>query len=272
MYIIGGTFMENRTYVRTDKNGTKYYINHTCPRCGGAGRISYYSHIEQGVCFQCGGTGHYDRQEIERTPEYEKVLQERRLAKARKAAVEANKKFLEKNGFNAEGETWVVVGNTYAIKDELKEKGAKFSYTLNWHFDHEVPEYTTIKMTTDEVCEKNFVDELYIKEEAHKLLEDKITALKAETSTADYVGNEGDKITVNLTFVQYFTYTTCYSYHGELNFIYKFKDENGNIFVWKTGKGIDFEEGKVYTISGTIKAHNEYKGEKQNVLSRCKVK
>ena len=82
--------MENRTYVKTDRNGTKYYINHTCPRCGGEGRISYYSHIDSGICFQCGGTGRYDRQEIERTPEYEKVLQERRLAKARREAVAKN--------------------------------------------------------------------------------------------------------------------------------------------------------------------------------------
>lgn len=28
-----------------------------CPRCGGLGSISEYSHIYDGICFKCGGTG-----------------------------------------------------------------------------------------------------------------------------------------------------------------------------------------------------------------------
>ncbi len=28
-----------------------------CPRCGGNGRISCFSHFKGGECFQCGGTG-----------------------------------------------------------------------------------------------------------------------------------------------------------------------------------------------------------------------
>lgn len=30
--------MAKIVYLRTDKNGTKYYANYTCPRCGGAGK------------------------------------------------------------------------------------------------------------------------------------------------------------------------------------------------------------------------------------------
>lgn len=29
----------------------------TCPRCNGKGNITYYGHIQNGVCFKCGGTG-----------------------------------------------------------------------------------------------------------------------------------------------------------------------------------------------------------------------
>lgn len=46
-------------------------------------------------------------------------------------------------------------------------------------------------------------------------------------------------------------------------------DKNGNVLVWKTGYQ-DMEEGKFYTVTGTIKEHNEYSGEKQTVLTRCK--
>lgn len=28
-----------------------------CPRCGGTGRITMYSHINGGICFRCGGAG-----------------------------------------------------------------------------------------------------------------------------------------------------------------------------------------------------------------------
>lgn len=38
-----------------------------------------------------------------------------------------------------------------------------------------------------------------------------------------------------------------------------------------TGKSIGHEVGDVITVSGTIKEHNEYPGEKQTVLTRCKV-
>lgn len=29
----------------------------TCPRCGGAGNIPRFSHIHQGICFRCWGSG-----------------------------------------------------------------------------------------------------------------------------------------------------------------------------------------------------------------------
>ena len=31
------------------------------------------------------------------------------------------------------------------------------------------------------------------------------------------------------------------------------------------------ESGKTYTITGTVKEHKEYKGEKETVLTRCKL-
>ncbi len=33
-------------------------VKHTCPKCDGAGVIDAFSHIENGKCFWCGGTGH----------------------------------------------------------------------------------------------------------------------------------------------------------------------------------------------------------------------
>jgi hypothetical protein len=54
---------------------------------------------------------------------------------------------------------------------------------------------------------------------------------------------------------------TCY--------LYKFQDQSGNVFVWKTGNQYDWQQGEQFAGKATVKAHDEYKGVKQTVLTRC---
>lgn len=92
---------------------------------------------------------------------------------------------------------------------------------------------------------------------------------EAENAKTDYVGNIGDKITVNVEGRVVAGYDTQFGY----TFIYKFTDETGKVYIWKTTKDIELnEDGKfIGTVRGTIKEQNTYNGEKQNVLTRCKV-
>ena len=60
------------------------------------------------------------------TPEYAAKLEERRIAREKKKAPERNAKILKDNGFNVEGFMWIVLGNTFKIKEELKTAGARF--------------------------------------------------------------------------------------------------------------------------------------------------
>ena len=53
--------------------------------------------------------------------------------------------------------------------------------------------------------------------------------------------------------------------------VYTFEDENHNKLVWKTQKGIDGDVCDFFKVKGTVKEHSEYRGEKQTVLTRCKV-
>jgi hypothetical protein len=46
-----------------------------------------------------------------------------------------------------------------------------------------------------------------------------------------------------------------------------FRDANGNVLKWKTGKC--FMTGHEYILTGTVKAHEEYRGTKQTELTRC---
>ena len=65
--------------IKIDKNGTKYWADERCRKCGGEGYIRGYEYIEGGICFKCGGSGKeptYTWKEY--TPEYERVLAARR--------------------------------------------------------------------------------------------------------------------------------------------------------------------------------------------------
>lgn len=52
-------------------------------------------------------------------------------------------------------------------------------------------------------------------------------------------------------------------------FFHRFVDKSGNVLVWRTTTELD--NGK-YLLSGTVKAHDEFKGEKQTNMTRCKTK
>ena len=107
----------------------------------------------------------------------------------------------------------------------------------------------------------------------------------AENAEITYFGNVGDKFEKELTFERMFSYETHFSYYGEVQFILIFSDDEGHKFKWTTTRGnyqcwnknngkdafLEYEVGKKYLIKGSIKSHEEYKGCKQTVITRCKV-
>lgn len=91
-------------------------------------------------------------------------------------------------------------------------------------------------------------------------------AVRAEKlSQMNYVGKVGDRINI---FVRCDKVLTFEGYYG-LTFFNICEDRFGNKFVYKGTK--KWEEGKYYKAKATIKAHEEYKGEKQNIISRPTV-
>lgn len=52
--------------------------------------------------------------------------------------------------------------------------------------------------------------------------------------------------------------------------IYLMVDENNNRFIYRTKSYIEVKEGDTVEMTATMKEHNEYKGEKQNIVSRPK--
>lgn len=261
------------TLIKIDRNGTKYYGDSKCPKCGGSGYIYGYEHIEGGVCFKCNGSGIYYHSWKEYTPEYAEKLALRRLEKAKKLAPEKNQKLFKSYGFSEDGKAWLVTGNTFAIKDQLKAAGAKFN-DLGWHFDHEVSEFPTYQIGIEEIATLREDGSYFLMAggDISNFARDIRDNYGPVTSKSEYVGTVGEKIILAVKYLGCSSYETHYTWYGEVHNVYKFEDENGNALIWNTGSYQDFEEGKSYTLSASVKEHKEYRGTKQTALTRCKVK
>ena len=83
-----------------------------------------------------------------------------------------------------------------------------------------------------------------------------------------FQGQVGDKISIEISDAQI---VTSWSTQWGTTYIYKFVDVNGNVFTWKTSGGFDLDKKPIKNITGTVKAHNEYRGVQQTELTRCKV-
>ena len=87
----------------------------------------------------------------------------------------------------------------------------------------------------------------------------------AAKASSEFVGAVGERITVKADSARLLTsWETMYGW----TYLYKFVSD-GNVFVWFASRPIEADDG--ITIKGTVKAHSERDGEKQTVLTRCKI-
>lgn len=119
-----------------------------------------------------------------------------------------------------------------------------------------------------------------------RLVEKKIAEEERAKANAEveYYGAVGDKFELTLTFDKSFCFEGAYGF----TYIHLFHDDEGHQFKWSSSNGTykveydktadfggieycEFEIGHKYFMKGTVKAHNEYKGVKQTVITRCKV-
>lgn len=104
----------------------------------------------------------------------------------------------------------------------------------------------------------------YIQKEIEKAKRAEIIA------KSEYFGNIGerykDKVIQNINLI------TTWETQWGVTYIYKIILEDGTVLTWKTSNGLYLDRNEEFDkISFTIKSHNEYKGEKQTEVTRCKV-
>jgi hypothetical protein len=270
-----------------EKNG-KLYTKAKC-QCDRCVKGVYICRVENnqpvphpaygGVCLKCGGTG-YLTKEIRLYTEKEYNQKEAAAAREKeKREAEAEEKmkreyaskkaaWKEKNGFDAEGATYIITGDSYSIKEELKEAGWKFDPVLLWHkADPAGYEDRVHKFYDYEIIEYSAWGEGHYKTGAKNYIMQQLLPVE-EIQDLTYLGTVGEKVkNIPTTFTRKNSFCSRFG----LTNIYEFRDGDGNYLVWFTTCGIDFEVGDLVKLTGTVKEHKDYKGIPQTIVTRCKL-
>lgn len=238
-----------------------------------------------GVCLKCNGVGYsikavrlYTEKEYNTLERNKEKAAERRAEAAEKAeeakrakAGEVKAKWLLENGFNGAGTTYVYIADdSYNRKDELKAAGWRYHNLIGWHNGEvNVPhnEEDIYMLDADTAAKFNMYGTGVWKYEVKDVIAAAKAVLKSE-SRSEWVGVEKEKI-VDLPVVLK-RKTSCQTKFG-MSDVYTFLNGD-NVITWFTSSNVTAEEGAEYLLSATIKSHSEYKGEKQTIITRAKVK
>lgn len=214
------------------------------------------------------------------------------LDEARFSVQQSNDMFFASKGFNPQGKGFVALGKTFDIKDELKANGAKYNPDFKlWIMPQYNSNFQSLEISIDDLYEADQRGSYYygglsadaqttlnrIQDENNKIIQ-AAKANQPATKQSEYVGQLGERIKIPNIVNSKFLYSyeaqnlATYRYSEVMILVYKFTDADGHVFIWATQK--DFEDNELASIGmivGTVKDQREYKGEKQTVLSRCRL-
>ena len=268
-----------------EKNGRLYTeVEGVCDRCHGTGIYVWGAIVNgnpqhAGTCFKCNGSGkEYKEVRLYTLKERESMdkanaqrrakAEEERIQRAAERKAKAFSRWLEWNGFDENGETYLIFGNTYPIKDELKAAGCKFSKNLLWHGPAavDVPEDCFVeKIKWDRVYNWNEeTGEMWPTEEGQTFLDE----VFSRNTEGTYVGEIGERLR-NLPVIFKKKVEVDGSW-GTFN-VYEF-DFDGAQLRWSTECEKDLQEGEEYVLSGTVKKHIVSRNTKVTYLNRCLIK
>jgi len=182
------------------------------------------------------------------------------------------------NGYKKEETKWQAWEIAVLDKQDPKYKTIAqkvIDYFKNKTFLEGQDFLNNIKLTLSQEYTKisGFVAYAYLAYQKQLEYDAKKQAEQEHKKQSGYVGEVGKRIEIELILKKRIAYETCYNgYSNTTCFIYLFEDAAGNIYKWSTSKFLEQElENKKVTLKGTIKDHTEYNGQKQTVITRCKV-
>ena len=176
-----------------------------------------------------------------------------------------NDNFFKWYNINEDGYTYVAVGDTYSIKDELKKNGAKFNKEIGWSFKEDPGKFKTIKISVDSIAYKKDSGTYHLNPDIGETMKE-FHEKFIEPTNSEWVGEIGEKV------LTWGTLKNTHQFQGTfgLTTVLTFSDEEENSIVWMTTKNVPIEIGDFCEIEGTVKAHNTFRGDKQTLLTRCR--
>lgn len=123
--------------------------------------------------------------------------------------------------------------------------------------------YVIDKMFGYVVCIHN----MYMKSKEKELKNALKTKLNSESA---YVGVEGAKVTIDVTFTNVNWYESAFNGKVVSTGMFSFLDDDNNQIVWKTSAGKALDIGSKYTVTAKVKEHKDYRGVKQTIILRPK--
>lgn len=275
-----------------DKNNLCTKVKQKCDRCtNGVYAVGVENgHIKphpayNGVCLKCNGVGYivktvrlYTEKEFNSLEKAKERAAERRLEEAKKVEQEKRAKagevkanWLLENGFNETGVTYVYIADdSYNRKDELKAAGWRYHALIGWHIGEvNVPhnEEDIYILDADTAAEFNMYGDGNWKYSVKDIIAEAKASSKAQ-SRSEWVGLEKEKITdLPVVLKKVSGYQTRFGWSN----IYTFMNGD-NELVWFTSSNPHLEVEQSYLLSATIKTHSEFRGKKQTIITRAKVK
>lgn len=173
------------------------------------------------------------------------------------------------NGFDSEDIYIVGGGNTYDIKDELKQNGFRYNSVLGWYSCDLKPipaGYSLTHFTFDELYkwEPQFQKAFIYEDTKEKIKKCIYINKEKEITVSQHIGTIGERLYDIPVEFQYKKIVTA-KYHY---YIYNFKAKTGTL-VWLTKKDLNFEPNQKLLLTGTVVAHQNFSNNKTTKVNRC---
>ena len=179
-------------------------------------------------------------------------------------------KWLKDNNFNENEETYVITGETYSIKDILKDAGFRYHPILGWHKSTpDAPEEyknRLICVNLNDIAEKSAWGEYHFYSDAKKRIHKNAEA--PSNDTHNWIGEKGSWLpAVKIQLIKSGTFNSRYGIQN----IYTFETiDKEALLVWFTSSIVPIKKDEYATIRCKVKEHKLYNDIKQTIVSNVK--
>lgn len=241
-----------------------------CGRCSGTGIYKNF-----GTCYECKGSGYVIKEARLFTKEEKEAYQNAKAAEEENfereqltREQEAKRNWLDYNNFDEDGNTFIVLGDSYSIKDKLKSLGFKYNDYIKWHcaVPNEDWDFMIKQVNINDFYHWVPGVKAYLISEEGK---DKLKKIYAEApSKGEWVGDIGEKISVEVFFIGRRAFDSDW---GAASYL-MFETKEHQRLIWKTTTCPIVPNADTFMLTATVKKISfDQTGRKVTYIQRAKM-